>query len=65
MVKTKLSIKLDQQLSCEYICKNIQNLINSYNKENINLSNYLLVFELKEIQDTDQTLLPRIGVEYE
>lgn len=65
MVKSKISIKLDQQLSCEYICKHIQSLINTYNSNNINLSQYLLVCELKEIQNTDQTLLPRIGVKYE
>lgn len=65
MLKTQISIKLDQQLSCEYICKNIQSLINKYNNNNINLSNYLLVCELREIQNTDQTLLPRIGVEHE
>lgn len=62
-INTKIAIKLDQGLSCEYICKNVQDLINRYTKQQIDLSNYLLVFELKEVQDTDQTLLLRIGVE--
>lgn len=66
MFKTKVSIRLDQGLSCEHICKHIQNLINRYNNSNIDLSkNYLLVCELKEAQNTDQTLLLRIGVENE
>jgi hypothetical protein len=58
----KISIKLDQELSCEHICKNVQDLINRYTKYQINLSNYLLVFELRQIQETDQTLSLRIGV---
>jgi hypothetical protein len=59
------SIKLDKQLSCDYICSHIQNLINSYTAENIDLSKYLLVCELKEITETNQTLLPRIGFKNE
>jgi hypothetical protein len=66
LVKNKISIKLDkQQLSCEYICKHIQQLINNHTSQNINLSNYLLVCELKEVTDSNQTLLLRIGVNYE
>lgn len=56
-----LNIKLDKQLSCDYICSHVQNLINSYLAENIDLSNYLLVCELKQITDSNQNLLLRIG----
>lgn len=65
MLKSQTSIRLDQQLSCEYICKNIQQLINNHTGQNINLSNYMLVCQLKEITDSNQSLLPRIGVKYE
>lgn len=61
-INTKIAIRLNQELSCEYICKNIENLINRYKKQQIDLSNYLLVFELKASKDTGQMLLPRIGV---
>jgi len=62
VLNTKASIKLDKQLSCEYICSHIQKLINLYNQQNTDLSNYLLVCELKEITTTNQTLVPRIGL---
>jgi len=55
------NIKLDKQLSCDYICSHIQKLINLYNAENIDLSNYVLVCELKQITDSNQNLLLRIG----
>lgn len=65
MVKTKISFSLDKNLNCENVCNNIRKLINSYIDEKIDLSNYLLVFELKEITNSNQSLLPRIGVKNE
>lgn len=65
MLNSKVSIKLDKQLSCEYICSHIQKLINFYSQQHNDLSNFLLVCELKEITTTNQTLLPRIGLKNE
>ncbi len=65
MLNSKVSIKLDKQLSCEYICANVQKLVNSYLEQYNDLSNFLLVCELKEITTTNQTLLPRIGLKNE
>jgi hypothetical protein len=65
LLKSKRSIKLNKELSCEYICKNIQELMNDYTSQNIDLSNYILVCELKEITDSNQSLLLRIGVKDE
>lgn len=61
MLKTQVSIKLDKQMDCNYICNHIQSLINLFSQQNIDLSQYLLVCSLKEITNTDQNLLPRIG----
>jgi len=65
VLNSKVSIKLDKQLSCEYICNHIQKLVNSYSQQYNDLSNFLLVCELKEITTTNQTLLPRIGLKNE
>jgi hypothetical protein len=65
LLKNQVSIKLNEQISCEYICKNIQQLINYYTNQKIKTDNCVLVCELKEIQDSNQSLLPRIGVNYE
>jgi len=62
VLKTQVGIKLDKQIDCNYICKHIQILINDFSKENIDLSQYLLVCSLKKITDTNQNLLLRIGV---
>ena len=61
MLKTQVSIKLDKQMDCNYICNHIQGLINHFSQQNIDLSQYLLICSLKEITDTNQSLLPRIG----
>ena len=61
MLKTQVSIKLDKQMDCNYICNHIQGLINDFYQQNIDLSRYLLVCSLKEVTDTDQNLLLRIG----
>jgi hypothetical protein len=61
VLKTQVSIKLDKQMDCNYICNHIQGLINHFSQQNIDLSQYLLVCSLKEITNTDQNLLLRIG----
>lgn len=61
MLKSQVAIKLDKQMDCNYICKHIQELINRYAEKGIDLSNYLLVCGLKEITESNQSLLLRIG----
>jgi hypothetical protein len=53
----KVAITLSNNISCEYICNSIQKLVAKHNQE---LSNKLLVIELKEISESEQNLLPRL-----
>lgn len=47
-----LAIKLDKQIPCEFICKQTQDLINAYSKENSNINNSVLVIDIKVITDS-------------
>jgi hypothetical protein len=53
----KIAITLSENISCEYICSNIQKLLSKYNNQ---LSNKLLVIELREIFESNQSLLPKL-----
>lgn len=65
MVKTKIAFNLNKDLNCEYVCTQIQLLINNFTSNNNDIKNYSLVLELKEIIDSNQYLLPRIEYKHE
>lgn len=47
-------IKIQENLSCDYICNRIQELINKYHKENPNHNNdYIIYIELKTPVDIE------------
>lgn len=53
-----LSIKLDKEIPCDYICNSMQKLIDEYRKNvNTDLSNAILVIDIKTIIDTDNPML--------
>lgn len=53
-----MSIKLQHQLSCEYICEHIQKMLVRYQKEN-DVSDCVLVFDIQKVTD-DTSLIPKI-----
>ena len=44
-----VSIKIQNEMNCEYICSKIQEAISKYQKENnnLNLTDFLLVIDIK------------------
>lgn len=53
-----VSIKLQQNLSCEYICQTIQKALTQYQKTN-DISDSLLVIDIQKVND-DFSLIPKI-----
>lgn len=43
-----LYIALNKDIECESICRQISSLVNKYQKNNIDLSEYILCIELKK-----------------
>ena len=44
-----IGINLSNNISCEYVCKAIQQLVDKYRKENGNLNNVLLTISINNI----------------
>jgi hypothetical protein len=53
------SIKLTQNLSCEYICKHVQNIVTKYQKEHPEPSELILTIDIKKPYDNNE-LIPKI-----
>lgn len=55
------SVRLDKQLSCDYLCGIIQKLVSQYQTQNGNaLENCVLVMEIKLARDSTDTFIPKI-----
>lgn len=52
------TIKLDNNLSCEYICHTLEKAIASYQKNN-DITDSLLVIDIQKIND-DTSLTPKL-----
>ena len=50
-----LAIKLDKQISCEQICFIAQQLITKFQQSSPDLSNALLIIDIKNITDGELT----------
>ena len=48
-----ISIKLDKEIPCEYICQLAQKLVNDYHKEYGVISDCILVMDIKRPLDYD------------
>lgn len=53
-----VSIKLQQNLSCEYICGMLQKAMVEYQKDN-DISDSLLIIDIKKVND-DISLIPKL-----
>ncbi len=54
---------LNNELSCDKICSQIQKMINSYQQNNQINENSLLVIEIKQIIDSKDNLMPKLTYE--
>lgn len=52
------SIKIEQNISCEYVCKTIQKIIEQYSKTN-DINDSLIVIDIQKVND-DTSLIPKI-----
>lgn len=54
-----VSIKLNPQMDCNYICQQLQRAIISYQNENNDLTDCILVIDIKKPYD-DVNLIPKL-----
>jgi hypothetical protein len=57
IVSQKSFIKLDKQITCEYICQEAQKIVTKFQQAQPDLSEVFLVMEIKTISQTiDETI---------
>ncbi len=56
----KISITLNKQIQCEYICSQIQKAINRYQQSSQDLSGAVLVIDIVQVTDGGNDLVPKI-----
>lgn len=53
-----LSIKIQPNISCEYICQSIQKALEKYSQSN-DISDSLIVIDIQKVND-DNSLVPKL-----
>jgi hypothetical protein len=56
-----IAIKLQNNMSCDYICKHIQNLIKQYPINENDMNDTMLVIDIKKTYDAIE---PVVGIEW-
>lgn len=56
----QIAIKLDKEISCEYICQRIQKLVNKLNNSQQNVAGSVLVMDIRPISDGGNDHIPKI-----
>ena len=51
-----LAIKLDREISCEEICRKLQNVFNKLRSQNVDISNTIMTINIKSIIESDSQL---------
>lgn len=54
-----ITITLNKQISCEYICEQVQKIVNKFQNSN-DTANLVLVIDVKEITQTTDDLIRKI-----
>jgi hypothetical protein len=54
-----MSIRIEAQMNCEYICKKLQDAIIKYQKDSPDLTGSLLVIDIRKPNDNDY-LIPKL-----
>lgn len=56
----KFAISLNKNIECEYICSQIQKLVNKYQQHSQDISRAVLVIDIVNVTDSADSLLPKI-----
>jgi GTP-binding protein EngB required for normal cell division len=56
----KISITLNKQIQCEYICSQIQKAINRYQQHSQDLSGAVLVIDIVQVTDGGDSHIPKL-----
>ena len=54
-------IKLDKDVACEYICKQIRSLVNDYMQHDKNIKECLLSIDIRPVSSTIDPNVPKIA----
>ena len=54
------AIKLNKEIQCEYICGIVQKIVTEYLKHNDNLSESVLVLDIRKITDGGDHHIPKL-----
>ncbi len=56
----KVSITLNKDIQCEYICSQVQKLVTQFQKNSQDISRAVLVIDIVTITDSNDSLIPKI-----
>lgn len=59
-VSQKCFIKLNKQITCEYICQEAQKLVTKFQQNQLDLSDSFLVIDIITVSQTIDDALPRL-----
>lgn len=54
------TIKIESQMDCNYICQKIQEAIVKYQKDSQDISDTLIVIDIKKISTDSDNLIPKL-----
>lgn len=56
----KIAISLNKNIECDYICRQIQSLVNKYQQNSQDISRAVLVIDIVNVTDSLDSLIPKI-----
>jgi GTP-binding protein EngB required for normal cell division len=56
----KIAISLNKNIECDYICKQIQSMVNNYQQSSQDISRAVLVIDIINVTDSIDNLMPKI-----
>jgi GTP-binding protein EngB required for normal cell division len=56
----KIAISLNKNIECDYICKQIQSMVNNYQQSSQDISRAVLVIDIINVTDSIDSLMPKI-----
>jgi hypothetical protein len=54
------TIKIESQMDCNYICHRIQQAITKYQQDSQDISDTLIVIDIKKISTDSDSLIPKL-----
>jgi hypothetical protein len=59
-----ISIKIQPQMDCAYICQKVQEAISKYQKDNLDMTDTMILIDIKKPSD-DTDLIPKLEFKIE